>query len=371
MSRPLAAGGARKAAGGSVARRGSVAVRPSLTVRAVAAGGPGRPTRRARVNASEADGEVAEGRGLSRRHVLGGLGIAAAGGLVGAGVTTWVEGDPSVVASPAPSSTFVFDPGPGADADAFARWADLVDAVHAAPPGDKWIEVRQNLVVPSGSWDLDGAGFRGDRARGVGLGPHGNPVVVRFAEGARLENAGRLLAQGDIVLCSDSAAPVIAIDDERSYYLADDAWVTSTVSPFFVVRAPAGTLVLLSFRTGSGLVHASTADLGEERVASVDHRGDATLVVAMASGNNIFDDDTVVGTSVVIAAMSPAAGIRQPDLPRTGFRHRGTATVTPLVFSAAVNVAYTPTDAGRWSGPPGNVGEALDELAARLDALEG
>lgn len=315
--------------------------------------------------------ETVEGRGLSRREVLGGLGIAAAGGLVGATVTTWVDGDPSVVGSPAPSSTFVLDRGPEADADAFGDWAELIDALHAAPPGDKWIEVRSDVVVPAGSWDLDGAGFRGDRAQGVGLGPHGNPVVVRFADGAVLDNAGRLLAQSDIVLCSDSSTPVITIDDERSYYLADDAWVTSTVSPFFVVNAPSGTLVLLSFRTGSGLVHAVTADIGDERVASVEHRGDATLVVAMASGNNIFDDDTIVGTSVVVAAMSPAAGIRQPDLPRTGFRHRGTATVTPLVFSAAINVAYTPADAGHWSGRPGDVGAALDELAARIDALGG
>lgn len=107
--------------------------------------------------------------------------------------------------------------------------------------------MRRDAVVPPGEWDLDGAGFRGNQAQGVGLAPHGHPV----------------------------------------------------------------------------------------------------------------------------AAISPAAGIRQPDLPRTGFRHRRAATVTPLLFSAAVNVAYTPAAAGHWVGSPGDVGAALDELAERLDALGG
>lgn len=320
---------------------------------------------------AEATGQGPGGSGISRRRLLGGVGAATLGGVAGAGVATWLEGDPSVTTAEGPSTVFVLDTGPDADPDAFRDWRDLVGAIQDAPPGDKCIEVRHDAVVPAGEWDLDGAGFRGNQAQGVGLAPHGHPVVLRFADGARLRNAGRLLAVAGIVLCSDSSDAIITIDDERSHYFADDAWVTSTTAPFFTVTAPAGTLVLLSFRTGSGLVHASTAGIGEAEVESVDHRGDATLVVAMASGNNIFDDDTVAGTSVVIAAISPAAGIRQPDLPRTGFRHRGTTTVTPLLFSAAANVAYTPADAGHWVGAPADVGAALDELAERLDALGG
>ena len=316
------------------------------------------------------EGRAGEGRRVDRRALLAGLGGATVGGLAGAGVSAWLDDDPSATASDGPTTTFVLDPGADADPGSFRDWEPLVAALGSAPPGDKWIEVRRDALVPPGDWDLAGAGFRGDRANGVGLAPNGTPVVLRFADGARLEDAGRLLAQGDIVLCSDSAEPVIGIDDERSHYFADDAWVTSTAGPFFEVTAPAGTLVLLSFRTGSGLVHASTAGVGDADVPSLRHRGQATLIVAMASGNNIFDDDTVEGTSVVIAAISPAAGVRQADLPRSGFRHAGTDTVMELVFSTAVNVSYRPGQPAHWTSGPTDVAAALDELAARLDALE-
>ena len=326
--------------------------------------------------ASDAPDAAVHGGGasaLTRRSVLRGLGVAVAGGAVGATAATLVDDAEAPGGSGPGAATFVWDPGEGADPDAYGTWESVVDALHAAPPGDKWIEVRRDVVVPRGTWDLDGAGFRGDGANGVGLAPYGNPVLVRFADGARLERAGRLLALNDIVLCSDSSEPVVVIDDERSHYFADDAWVTSTVSPFFEVTAPAGTLVLFSFRTGSGLVHASTAGIDRiDRIdlESIEHRGGATLIVAMASGNNIFDDDTVRGTSVVIAGISAAAGIRQPDLPRTGFRHRRTASVTPLLFSVAENVAYRPGSPDHWPQAPTDVAGALDALAARLDALE-
>ncbi|MBL8774581.1 MAG: hypothetical protein JNK12_01565 [Acidimicrobiales bacterium] len=306
---------------------------------------------------------------LTRRSLLRGLGLATAGGVLGAAAVGRFDDGTSEGAAAA-ARAFVWDPGEGADEGALSSWEEVVDAVRAAPPGDKWIEVRQDVEVPSGSWDIDGAGFRGDRANGVGLAPHGNPVIVRFADGARLEHPGRLLAINDVVLCSESSEPVVVIDQEQSHYFADDAWVTSTDHPFFEVTAPAGTLVLFSFRTGSGLVHAATAGIGSTRVESIDHQGEAALIVAMASGNNIFDDDTVRGTSVVIAGISSAAGIRQPELPRTGFRHRGADSASAVVFSVAENVGYRPANPADWPEAPTDVAEALDLLAARVAALE-
>jgi hypothetical protein len=91
----------------------------------------------------------------------------------------------------------------------------------------------------------------------------------------------------------------------------------------------------------------------------------------MASGNNIFDDDTITGNGVVIAAISPAAGIRYPATPRTGFVHRGVTEVTPLLFSTAENVEVKPARREDWPERPTDVAHALDLLAARVAALEG
>jgi hypothetical protein len=71
-------------------------------------------------------------------------------------------------------------------------------------------------------------------------------VFLTFADGARLANASRHLARDGIVLWSDASAPVITVDDERSYYFEDDAWVVSTDAAFFEVTTGSGILVLFS-----------------------------------------------------------------------------------------------------------------------------
>jgi hypothetical protein len=90
----------------------------------------------------------------------------------------------------------------------------------------------------------------------------------------------------------------------------------------------------------------------------------------MASGNNIFDDDTVRGNGVVIAAISAAAGIRDPMTPRAGFDHRDCRPVTTLLFSAAENVEVHPGRPADWPDAPRDVGHALDLLAERVHRLE-
>lgn len=310
---------------------------------------------------------------LSRRRALTGLGVLAASATSGAVAATWVDGERAGDEGTGGGDLLeyvygeVSDPAEGR----FDDWEALTRALAEAPPGDKWIAVESDRSVPAGRWDLHGAGFRGDEAARVGLPPHGNPVILTFEDGARLDNASRHFARDGIVLWSDSSSPVVTVDDERSYYFADDSWVVSTDAAFFEVTTTGGTLVLFSFRTGSGLVRASTTGLPGRDRESIDHTGSATLIVAMASGNNIFDDDTVKGSGVVIAAMSPAAGIREPDQPRGGFAHRGAADVRTLLFSSAENVAYRPANPGDWPRPPSDVAGALDQLAARLAALEG
>lgn len=305
---------------------------------------------------------------LPRRSVLKGLGVVAASASAGAVAGAVVAEGASADDEPL---DFVFDPGGGGGEGGFVEWDALVHALGNAPPGDKWVAVVDGAIVPPGTWDIQGAGFRGQGASGVGLPPNGTPTVVRFADGARLVNASRHLARDGIVLRSESSEPVITVDDERSYYFEDDAWVVSTDAAFFEVTTTGGTLVLFSFRTGSGLVHASTAEQEGPDRASIDHTGSATLIVAMASGNNIFDDDTVDGNAVVIAAISSAAGIREPSRPRSGFRHRGATSVTQLLFSAAENVHVEPARPEHWPDAPTDVAAALDLLAARISALEG
>ncbi len=317
--------------------------------------------------------EPAAGNGrLSRRQALTGLGVVAASATTGALTAALIDdGGGQDVAAAVDLLEYVYgetsDPAEGR----FNDWEELIRAVAEAPPGDKWVAVETDRAVPRGRWDLNGAGFRGDEAERVGLPPHGNPVIVTFEDGARLENASRHFARDGIVLWSESSRPVVTVDDERSYYFADDAWVVSTDAAFFEVTATASTLVLFSFRTGSGLVRASTTGLPGRDRESIDHTGAATLIIAMASGNNIFDDDTVKGNGVVIAAMSPAAGIREPDQPRGGFSHRNASNVTTLLFSTAENVAYQPANPADWPQVPGDVASALDRLASRLTALEG
>lgn len=297
-----------------------------------------------------------------------GLGVVAASAATGAVTASLVDRTDDEIDGDLLEYVYgtVSDPAEGR----FTDWEDLIRALAGAPPGDKWIAVDANGEVPAGRWDVNSAGFRGRQSARVGLPPNGNPMVLTFAEGARIDNASRHFARDGILLWSESSTPVVTVDDERSYYFEDDAWVTSTRAAFFEVTAPAGTLVLFSFRTGSGLVRASTTQRPGRDRESIDHTGSATLIVAMASGNNIFDDDTVKGNGVVIAGISSAAGMREPDLPRGGFSHRRSASVTPLLFSAAENIGLRPARPADWHLPPADVGGALDELAARIAALE-
>lgn len=306
---------------------------------------------------------------VSRRSALKGLGVVAASAATGAAVASWVDGGGRDQDDDLLEYVYgdVAEPAEGR----FTDWEDLLRALGEAPPGDKWIAVETNGTVPAGRWDLNGAGFRGRGADRVGLQPNGHPIVLTFADGARLDNVSRHFARDGILLWSDSSAPVVIVDDERSYYFEDDAWVASTNAAFFEVTATDGTLVLFSFRTGSGLVLASTTERPGRDRESIDHTGSGTVIVAMASGNNIFDDDTVKGNGVVIAAIAPAAGIRHPDEPRGGFTHRRSTSVTPLLFSSAENLAYRPSRPADWDPAPADVAGALDQLAARLAALEG
>ena len=328
-------------------------------------GGPRRAVPEGSV-AAVSDVEEPPRHGWSRRSVLRGLGVvgasAATGAVAGARAGADTGSDPPI------------DYAYGGEDDGEGRfddWGELVAALGEAPPGDKWVAVDGDATVPAGTWDLNGAGFRGREDAGVGLPPNGHPVVLRFADGARLVNPSRRFARDGIVLLSASRSPVVTIDDERSYYFEDDAWVASTAGAFFEVTADAGTLVLFSFRTGSGLVHAGTAGETGPARPSIHHRGSATVIVALATGNHIFDDDTISGNGVVVAAISSAAGIREPGAPRGGFRHRDAASVTPLLFSTAENVAVTPSRPQDWPEAPTDLARAVDLLAARVAALEG
>ena len=302
----------------------------------------------------------------SRRVVLrqvGNLGVAAAAGAIAA---TLVDDSPPS-ASENHRLTFVYGGGGRGHYD---DWATLVGDLADAPPGDKWIEVGADAVVPAGTWDLRGAGFRGRRATGVGPPPWGNPVILRFADGAVVQNASRHLGRDGIVLWSDSAASVIVVDDERSYYFEDDTWVVSTDAAFFEVTAEGDIPVLFSFRTASGLLHEATTELGDSRQPSIEHTGSAMLLVAMASGNNLFDDDTIAGNDVYIAVFASAAGMRDGLGTRAGFSHRAAASVTPLLFSTAENIRVDPAQPRDWPEQPTDVGHALDLLAARVASLE-
>ena len=67
----------------------------------------------------------------------------------------------------------------------------------------------------------------------------------------------------------------------------------------------------------------------------------------------------------------PMPGVPGPQGPRGLQGIQGETGLTGPIGPAGDATAYTPTTASDWNVAPTTIGEALDELASRLKALEG
>lgn len=242
----------------------------------------------------------------------------------------------------------------------FATWEELLSALAQSPLVPKHVWILASTTLPAGDWDLSNSTLHGN-------GAFGSPIIVTIPGTASLTGFHRVGIEGGIILSYTGAAadgPCVLVDSAPyQFYAKNDASVRVTsTGDFFEVTSTEADLVLFTLRYGGGFLD------GGGSGACLNYTGaGSTVVVALPAGNGQCAAGTLAGGVGLVlltsAANNPGSGARPIDPTTTG-------AAFVLRATDAFSLGYVATTTANWAGDdPVSVGEALDRLAAQVDAL--
>jgi hypothetical protein len=248
----------------------------------------------------------------------------------------------------------VYQPGGTATKNVYTNFATMMGAVSAIQ-GDKWIKfdgTHGQLVVPPGTWNVDGCTFTIAGGYG-GFSIGSNTGTLFLADGAHLTYQNLKIEQLWVVLNGNTPAVQAAPSSVLTLDLGASIFAGTGTAPFLRVSTNALPGVQLFLRGGA------TIGEGTKPVFEVD----AAVVNAFMTlqDASFISPNAITGAGTLVTFLSDDAAIFPPQ---------PIVTLVQSKQSDAVRVAYTPASLPHWSGvAPTSVADALDRIAAKITPI--
>lgn len=251
-----------------------------------------------------------------------------------------------------PITSFIYNSSGGTGPARYDDWADLMTAIGAVD-GPYAIQFEQVETIPSGTWDLTLGTLNGN-----GVAATNGGIYAVLDEGCEFVGSGSLNVDKGFGLLQSGSTPSLPLGGtgEFAQVIFGNGAGAATVGTEPLIQIASGNNGVIALPVGGQLT-----PLGGYPV--VDLIGTAECYIACQTGS-IVNDDAISGSGVVVYVIQASGALLSYNQPNFS------GTLDKYVFTNSANVGYTPTTSSDWDSTNYTVQSALDELAARVRALE-
>lgn len=271
----------------------------------------------------------------------------------------------------APYYAYVFDTDADENTNGFGEfvfndWATLQGIISGR---EAKIQFKQDFIVPQGAWNIDYQIWLGN-----GSNPDGGGLTITFETGVTLSSAINWICQNGLNIHSTSDDPIYVMTTPHAF-IFDRARIFTDNAEF--VKVEAAGLIAVQVSNGFGLYNDAGNNAGNYEVFNIASAPYTTILVLTENGiSPNIQNNTVRSTVPFIYGW-----LKQTSEANSGFATH--ANIDPFsvnfngvplgdggsLFSNAQVIGFIQ---GQPAGiTSSNVSDALAELAARIEVLEG